>query len=132
MEKCNNIKIRICGTPNSKEALSTYKTVILDTNIREGRNRLTQSMISTENTKYVITWNYILDENIIIPEGCILDFDGGSIDSDTGNRHNITGQDTVLLYNIDKSLVLKDVGLYGTFIDNRGVLLLITEEILLI
>lgn len=64
---------------------------ILRKNIVDGVNTLTQEMMSATNTKYVIKYDYILGEDIIIPENCILEFDGGSL-----NNRMITFSNTTL------------------------------------
>lgn len=47
-------------------------------------NYLTQSMISKENTIYIIQYDYNLNkQTITIPEGCVLQFEGGSISNGT-------------------------------------------------
>lgn len=54
---------------------------IIDTenNIAKDINSLTQQAFSKENTIYIIQYNFDLNgEEIIIPEGCVLDFQGGS------------------------------------------------------
>ena len=44
------------------------------------KNILTQGMISNSNTRYIIQYDYDLNgEEITIPEGCVLDFQGGNI-----------------------------------------------------
>ena len=74
---------------------------ILRKNIVNDVNTLTQEMISTQNTKYVIKYDYVLGEDIIVPENCILEFDGGNIANSTENTYNLTGTATkvVNLYN---------------------------------
>lgn len=53
---------------------------ILRRNIIDGKNILTQDMINQPHTIYMIQYDYDLDGTTIkIPEGCILDFQGGSI-----------------------------------------------------
>lgn len=67
-------------SPNGKG----YK--ILRLNILNDKNILAQSMISEANTIYEIRYDYDLLENeITIPEGCTLKFDGGSIKNGTLN-----------------------------------------------
>lgn len=47
-------------------------------------NLLTQSMINKENTVYVIQYEYDLNgKEIIIPEGCVINFQGGSLSNGT-------------------------------------------------
>lgn len=72
-----NVQVRALGTdPNVSVQ---YKTVILKKNIVNGVNTLTQAMMSDENTKYVIKYDYVLGSDIIVPANCILEFNGGSI-----------------------------------------------------
>lgn len=60
-------------TPNGKG----YK--ILRPNILNGVNTLAQSMITEANTIYEIRYDYdLLGQEITIPEGCTLKFNGGS------------------------------------------------------
>lgn len=63
---------------------------ILRKNIVSDVNILTQEMMSTSNTEYVIKYDYVLNENITIPKGCILKFDGGSISASGSNNTLIT------------------------------------------
>ena len=49
-------------------------------NIINGKNVLTQNMVMKSNTIYIIQYDYDLNgAKIIIPEGCVLDFQGGSL-----------------------------------------------------
>lgn len=48
------------------------------------KNVLTQEMINTVNTRYIIQYDYDLNgEEITIPEGCVLDFQGESFSNGT-------------------------------------------------
>ena len=48
-------------------------------NIVDDKNILTQEMINSANTRYIIQYDYDLNgQTITIPEGCVLDFQGGS------------------------------------------------------
>lgn len=85
----DKIKVVVCGRQPSTNYL--YKTTIL-----KETAKLSDQLIS-DNTKYVVKWNFILDDNIIMPENCILEFDGGSITCD--KEFKITGNDTIVLYN---------------------------------
>lgn len=82
---------------------------ILRKNISKGKNKLSQSMLTEPNTIYHIQYDYDLcGEKIILPEGCILKFEGGSFYNGTlcGN------------YTIISSLpyhILKNVKVEGTF-----------------
>lgn len=53
--------------------------VILRKNLLEGINTLTQNMINKSNTIYIIQYDFILGENITVPDNCVLEFDGGSL-----------------------------------------------------
>ena len=54
--------------------------VYLRKNISDGKNVLTQAMMNKANTRYIIQYDYDLDgETITMPEGCTLDFQGGSL-----------------------------------------------------
>lgn len=58
-------------------------------NIIDGKNILTQEMISNPNTRYIIQYDYDLNEQeIIIPENCVLQFEGGSFNNGTINFIN--------------------------------------------
>ena len=48
------------------------------------------------NTVYIIQYDYVLDENITIPAGCTLQFDGGSISGAGAGANTITGANTVI------------------------------------
>lgn len=52
--------------------------------LKKNNGVLTQSMINTANTVYVIQYNYTLNGNsIALPSGCVLEFDGGHITGGT-------------------------------------------------
>lgn len=53
--------------------------VALKKNIVNGKNILTQEMVSTPNTIYEIRYDFTLSENVTIPANCVLKFNGGSI-----------------------------------------------------
>ena len=58
----------------------------------DGINTLTQHMINKPNTIYVIRYDYCLQgQTIEIPEGCVLEFDGGSL-----RNGEIVGNNTVI------------------------------------
>lgn len=51
---------------------------ILRKNMVDGVNVLTQEMINSANTRYIIQYDYDLNgQTINIPEGCVLQFEGG-------------------------------------------------------
>lgn len=96
-----DVNVRVTALTTNPNVPVTYKTIILKKNLVNGVNTLTQEMMSAKNTKYVIKYNYVLGENITIPENCILDFDGGNIANSTENTYSLTGTSTkvVNLYN---------------------------------
>ena len=62
-------------------------------------NTLTQDMfykgavgsrVPNTNTIFVIRYDYVLGENVTVPDNCVLDFEGGSI----SGEHTITGANT--------------------------------------
>lgn len=58
------------------------KNIVCNTETKEAKNILTQDMINEPNTRYVIQYDYDLNgEEITVPEGCILDFQGGSFNN---------------------------------------------------
>lgn len=96
-----DVNVKVTALTTNPNVPVTYKTIILKKNLVNGVNTLIQEMISNVNTKYIIKYNYTLGENIIIPENCILEFDGGSIANSTENSYSLTGTATkvVNLYN---------------------------------
>lgn len=70
-------------------------------------NYLTQSMISKENTIYIVQYSYNLNgQTITIPSGCVLDFQGGSVSNGTISLVNT--------YIEASSVVFKNVVLNGS------------------
>ena len=70
---------------------------------------LTQSMISKENTIYIIQYDYNLNgQTITIPSGCVLLFEGGSISN--GNIDFVNTNIT----NLNNSTIFKNVSLSGS------------------
>ena len=96
-----DVNVKVTALTTNPNVPVIYKTIILKKNLVNGVNTLTQEMMSTTNTKYIIKYNYTLGENITIPENCILEFDGGSIANSTENSYSLTGNATkvVNLYN---------------------------------
>lgn len=69
---------------------NTYKT-----------NLLTQEMIGKENTIYIIQYDYNLNgQTITVPEGCVLQFEGGSIKNGKINFNDCLVLGRVILSNI--------------------------------
>lgn len=82
-----------CSKMGAKCMDKHISVVYLKSNKGNGMNVLSQELLSTPNTKYVIKNDFILVEDIIIPDNCILEFDGGNI---IGN-HAVIGQNTGII-----------------------------------
>ena len=79
------------------------KNIILDNGVY--KNILTQDMISKLNTVYEIRYDYDLNGvEITIPEGCTLDFQGGTLSNGV-----VVGNDTALSTNTNGSCILCDI-----------------------
>lgn len=86
-------KLKFANKTYDANQFSGLGRVYLRKNIVGGKNVLTQSMINTANTIYVIQYDYDLNGiTISIPENCILQFDGGSLSNGTitFNKTHIT------------------------------------------
>ena len=96
-----DVNVKVTALTTNPNVPVTYKAIILKKNLVNGVNTLTQEMVSATNTKYIIKYNYMLGENITIPENCLIEFDGGNIVNSTENSYNLTGTSTkvVNLYN---------------------------------
>ncbi len=78
--ECNVIKFK--DRVYNKELASGKGYKVLRKNWVNGKNILTQDMIANTNTIYEIRYDFDLDgQEIIIPEGCVLNFQGGSLDN---------------------------------------------------
>lgn len=76
----------INATIRGKQSNVPYekKTVVLGGNMVGERNILTQDMLLSEDTKYIIRWAFDLDaKTVIMPAGSSLEFNGGSINNGT-------------------------------------------------
>lgn len=71
---------------------SRLKKRYLHGNLMDNSNTLKQSMLNKRRTIYIITNDYLLGEDVTIPDGCILQFEGGSI----RGTQVLTGEKTVL------------------------------------
>lgn len=84
---------------------------ILRRNWIGGKNVLTQEMINDVNTIYEIRYDFDLNgREIAIPEGCVLDFKGGSL-----SNGNIIGNNSSII-NVSNNLIFKDIEIKGTWI----------------
>lgn len=60
-----------------------------NTGITYSTNLLTQEMLNKENTVYIIQYDYSLNyQTVSIPDGCVLQFEGGSISNGTLQLNN--------------------------------------------
>lgn len=77
-------KLKFADKAYNASAFSGMGRVYLRKNIIGGNNVLTQSMIGNANTRYIIQYDYDLNgKTINVPEGCTLDFQGGSFKNGT-------------------------------------------------
>ena len=91
-----NVSVKANNTPSAQ-----YRTVIVKPNVIDDVNTLTQAMMSQANTKYVIKYDYTLAEDITVPAGCVLLFDGGSIDK---NDNEITLDTDTIIVDVKNSV----------------------------
>ena len=90
---------------------------ILRRNIIDGKNILTQDMINQSHTIYMIQYDFDLDgATIKIPEGCILDFQGGSI----VNGKVFSDNKTTRIVNPPKITESNDKIFFGVFFDSNN------------
>lgn len=84
---------------------------ILRRNWIGGKNVLTQEMINDINTIYEIRYDFDLNgKEITIPEGCVLEFKGGSF-----SNGNIIGNNSSIINNFN-NLIFKDIEIKGSWI----------------
>jgi hypothetical protein len=90
------------------------KFVLANSNVQsDDHNNLTvlmQSDFSSPNTVYVIKYDYVLAEDITVPENCMLKFEGGSV----SGAYTITGSNTTIQAGLVKIFSV-DVNLAGTW-----------------
>lgn len=129
METFDTVNVHVNVNKPSSMYPSIYKTKVLQPNIIDNQNILTQDMMSAKNTKYIIKWNYVLGENIIVPKGCIVEFDGGSFNVE--EDYTLEGQDTILIYTLSEEDIFHGIQMKGTFQypnNNRQDVLSFAEE----
>lgn len=103
----NDINVVVSGPVQPS---STYKTVVLK------GNQSFASQVTEPDMKYIIRWDFDLnDEVVTVPENCILEFDGGSLDNGV-----IVGQDTVFINVGDVDIWGKNLTREGTWRDHSG------------
>ena len=82
----------------NKPDYSGLGRVFLKKNIKDGKSILTQDMINKSNTIYIIEYDFDLNgEEITIPEGCVLDFSGGSLNNGSISFNNTKLQGDIKL-----------------------------------
>lgn len=82
-------KLKLADRKYNPEQFSSKGYKILRKNIQDGKNVLSQSMINQQNTIYEIRYDYDLNnQEITIPEGSTLKFNGGSLSNGTINCNN--------------------------------------------
>lgn len=75
-----NNNIKFADKEYNLDTFSGLGRIYLRKNVVNGVNTLTNNMLAKANTVYIIQYDYDLQNTeISIPEGCILDFQGGSI-----------------------------------------------------
>ena len=81
VDKGENLSVlKFADRPFSPDRFSGKGYKILRRNIIDGKNILTQDMINQSYTIYVVQYDYDLNgATITLPEGCMFDFQGGSI-----------------------------------------------------
>ena len=115
-----DIDVSLVGAPADEEDITTESGVLkfkdkeydtasfsglgrkyLRKNIVKGKNILTQDMISSNNTIYIIQYDYDLNgQEITIPENCVLQFEGGSLSNGTliGTISDIKSKSKTILF----------------------------------
>lgn len=80
----NDDKLKFADRKYNPKKFSGKGYKILRKNIQDGKNILSQSMINQQNTVYEIRYDYDLNnQEITIPEGSTLKFNGGSLSNGT-------------------------------------------------
>lgn len=103
-----NNRLKFADKIYNPEKFNGLGRVYIRKNIVDGVNVLTQDMLSKLNTIYIIQYDYYLqDAEITVPEGCVLNFQGGTL-----NNGVIIGNNTILE---GYESCLKQIMLSGTF-----------------
>lgn len=72
--------LQFADKEHNASSFSGLGRVYLRKNISDGKNVLTQAMMNKANTRYIIQYDYDLDQQEIeLPNNCILEFQGGSL-----------------------------------------------------
>ena len=59
----NPIEVQVSGGQGIVPSI--YKTIVLKPNIVNGKNMLTQAMFAQTDAKYVIKYDYVIDDDIV-------------------------------------------------------------------
>lgn len=106
------VDYNVNGGPTDIGALlGSYDRVVVKPNKKGSRNVLEQWMMQAPHTKYVIKYDFNLQDTIIeVPEDCIIEIDCGSLQHGT-----LVGNNTILINtnNVDNALV--DITIDGTW-----------------
>ena len=104
-----------------------YQTIVLKPNLINNINVLSQLQINNPNTKYIIRWDYDLqNKTLLVPNNCLIEFDGGRF-----NNGTLIGNNTIIVSNQNDYEILKNINLKGTFRYTKysgPKLLILTEE----
>lgn len=83
----------VTNSPSINQSFNGMEYIVLaknNTNRQVSKPILFQSDFPKSNAVYVLRYDYALGEDIEMPEGCVLQFEGGSI----SGKHKITGSYT--------------------------------------
>ena len=76
--------MKLADKEYNADEFSGLGRVYLRKNISASKNVLTQDMVNKSNTRYIVQYDYDLNgETINVKEGCVLDFQGGSLKNGT-------------------------------------------------
>lgn len=114
-----NDTIKFNDKEYSETNYSGYGRTFVRKNIIDGVNTLEQSQINKTNTRYIIQYNYCLnDKNIVIPDNCILDFSAGGC----FKNGIITCNNTIIFIPNIKDLDITIEGTYTIIGDNSSII----------
>ena len=116
--------IKLADKEYNAAGFSGLGRVYLRRNISASKNVLTQDMMSKENTRYIIQYDYDLGgETINVPDGCVLESDGGSLSNGTivFNNTEIRGSSNFILCASQGTISnLPSVNMFGIIQKNTG------------
>ena len=95
-----NVNVVIGG---NRRSTNTGKTIVLKNNLGLAEQ------LTEENAKYVIKWDFDIDSTVEIPEGCVLEFEGGSINGTGTLKGDFTQIDA------DKVPIFSGIKISGTW-----------------